>query len=309
MKIKLFALLLAILTVCAVFASCDKPETPDDAQADKQVTITLDGGKITASDPSVKISGSVATITAGGDYTVSGKIDDGQIVVATVEKDKVKIILNGADITCKKSAPLFIKACKRCVLEMAAGTVNTLTDGANYEYENALQTEPNAAIFSKQDLKIKGTGTLNVNANFNNGITCKDELTIEEGVINVKAVNNGIKGKDFLLIEGGSISVETETGDAISSTQDKDPALGYVSISGGKLMLKAGDEGIQAATKVHLLGGEIEIDAASNGVKAEVEIGVISATVTIKAPGADKGLVAPKVTGSAKINGKNVDFK
>ena len=47
---------------------------------------------------------------------------------------------------------------------------NIITDASTYVYEDATTDEPNAAIFSKDDLKIDGTGSLTVNANYNNGI-------------------------------------------------------------------------------------------------------------------------------------------
>ena len=122
-------------------------------------------------DTNVAVSGTEATIKAAGTYFVDGTITDGQIKVDADSKTAVvKIVLNGADIASKSSAPLFVKNCKKAVLIINDGTTNTLTDGADNDKEGAL--------FSKENLAISGaaaqTGTLTVKANATDGIKSKD---------------------------------------------------------------------------------------------------------------------------------------
>jgi hypothetical protein len=57
---------------------------------------------------------------------------------------------------------------------------NSVTDGSNYSLASG-EDEPNAAIFSKSDLTINGSGTLDVDGNYKNGIVGKDDLVITEG--------------------------------------------------------------------------------------------------------------------------------
>ncbi len=64
-------------------------------------------------------------------------------------------------------------------------------------------TNPNAAIFSNDDLTINGGGSLTVDANYNNGIQSKDDLHITGGNISVTAVNDGIKGRDSIAVRDG----------------------------------------------------------------------------------------------------------
>ncbi len=303
MKKKFLLLLLAAVTLLCLFTSCDGGTEPGKGS---EVKITLNGSSAEVSGKGADVSGSVITITAPGEYRVSGKLDNGQIVVALTEKENVTLILDSADITCLTSAPIYVKACKNCIVVLADGTINSVTDSASYQYENALDSEPSAAIFSKTDLKIRGEGTLLVNAKFNNGIASKDSLKIESGSINVTAPNNGLKGKDDVTIEGGIINVTSE-GDAIKSDKSNDLSLGYVEIRGGSLHLTAKDEGIQAETNVVISGGSVIISSDSNGIKATYGV-EIAAGVSIEITARKEGVVAQTVTGSAIVNGTNVKY-
>lgn len=52
-----------------------------------------------------------------------------------------------------------------------------------------------AALYSKADLVFNGTGTLNVNAGYRNGIKSNDDLKIVSGEFNVTSTEDGIIGK------------------------------------------------------------------------------------------------------------------
>ena len=301
---KTISLLLTVFCLASVLltASCGE-KAPSGAAAE----IVLNGTSAEVRGPGASASGPVVTITEGGNYTVSGKLEDGQIVVALVEKENVTLTLNGADITCLKSAPIYVKACKNCELVLADGTVNTLTDGMTYQYESALDSEPSACVFSKSDLKISGNGSLTVNANFNNGIASKDSLKIRSGNITVTAANNGIKGKDDVTIEGGTISV-TAGGDAVKSDKTNDLSLGFVDIRGGELTLSAEDEGIQAETNVLISNGaKIVIAANSNGIKATYGV-QISAGSSVEITAPKEGILGQTVTGNFIFNGQTFRY-
>ena len=100
---------------------------------------------------------------------------------------------------------------------MPDGTTNTITDGDSYTFEDSTTDEPNATIFSKDDLTIRGNGTLTVNANYNNGITSKDDLKITGGNITITSADDGLMGKDSITIKGGNITINA-SGDGLKST-------------------------------------------------------------------------------------------
>jgi len=93
---------------------------------------------------------------------------------------------------------------------LADGKDNVLTDAEFYEFEDPQDNKPNACIYSRDDITIKGNGNLTVNADFNNGIGTSNDLKITGGNITVKAFNNGLKGNDSVTISGGNIDITAE---------------------------------------------------------------------------------------------------
>ena len=85
--------------------------------------ITFTSNAVSYSGSNATVNGSVITITAGGSYVVSGTCNDGQIIVNT--EDFVQLVLNGANITCKKSAPIYVQNADKVVVTLAAGSTNT----------------------------------------------------------------------------------------------------------------------------------------------------------------------------------------
>jgi hypothetical protein len=116
---------------------------------------------------------------------------------------------------------------EKTIITLAENTENHLTDGEAYILEDIDSDEPNAAIFSKSDLTINGSGSLIVKANYNNGIQSKDDLKITEGNINVCAKNDGINvagGIDRSSINGRP----GQNSFTISSNNHLDITGGYI---------------------------------------------------------------------------------
>ena len=122
-------------------------------------------------------------------------------------------------------------------------------------------------IYSDADLTITGSGSLTVNANYNDGITSKDDLYILSGNITVTSKDDALRGKDSLTVAGGTIKV-TSGGDGLKSDQDSDTTKGYVNITGGTIEITSTGDGIQGETDVIITGGDTTIIAgggASSG--------------------------------------------
>ncbi|MGD9116422.1 MAG: carbohydrate-binding domain-containing protein [Dehalococcoidia bacterium] len=220
--------------------------------------ISLKGDSIKLVGGGAMVIGTSITIISAGTYSLSGILDDGQIIVDTEDKATVRLVLNGADISCSTSAPIYVVDAAKVVITLADGTENYIRDGDTYILEDAESDEPNAAIFSKDDLTINGNGSLTVEANYNNGIQSKDELKIISGNITVNAANDGIKGRDCLAIKDGNITVDAG-GDGMQSNNDEDAAKGLVFIEGGMINITAGEDGIQAETGLIVSDGDIKI--------------------------------------------------
>ncbi len=122
----------------------------------------------------------------------------------------------------------------------------------SYVFADPESGEPNAAIFSNDDLTINGSGYLVVNANYKNGIVSNDDLKIAAGNIIVNAVNDGIKGKDSLAVQDGMITINAG-GDGLQAYNDEDLEKGYIAIEGGVFYITAGLDGIQAETQLAIM--------------------------------------------------------
>jgi hypothetical protein len=159
-------------------------------------------------------------------------------VVQTDIEQPVRLILDGVSISNASSAAIDIEQADKVIIILAEGTTNTLSDGKAYSYATADVDEPNAALFSKADLTISGSGTLSVSGNYADAITSKDGLLIRDAHIEVSAADDGIRGKDYLVIENATISVNAG-GDALKSDNDDPEALGAVLIDASSLEINA----------------------------------------------------------------------
>lgn len=245
--------------------------------------ISLEGDIISFEGMGAVVEENIITISSAGTYEISGVLKDGSIVVDTDDKESVRLILNGAQITSSFSAPIYIKAASKTIITLAEGTENTITDGEAYVLEDEAENEPNAAIYSKDDLVINGTGILNVTGNYNNGINGKDDLKIAEGIINVTSVDDGILGKDSIAINKGTITVKAG-GDGLKSGNETEENKGYIVIYGGIINITSGNDGIQAATLLQINDGEFNLSSGDGsqdtsesmkGLKAGSEINIL----------------------------------
>ncbi|MBN1249991.1 MAG: carbohydrate-binding domain-containing protein, partial [Anaerolineae bacterium] len=128
--------------------------------------ITLAGDAIVFDGRGATVSGSSIIITSAGTYAITGTLDDGQVIVDTVDEETVRLVLNGVSIASSSSAPIYVANADKVVITLADGTENTVTDSEAYVLADAGTDEPNATIFSHDDLTINGTGSLTVHGNY-----------------------------------------------------------------------------------------------------------------------------------------------
>ncbi len=254
--------------------------------------ITFNGDSISVSGTGATVNGNVVTITSAGSYIVSGTLADGQLAVDSEDDGGVTIILNGVNISSSTSAGINIINAESAELILMDDTQNTITDAAIYVYANAEDDEPNAAVFSDDDLTISGNGSLTVTANYNDGIASKDSLTIVSGTYNVTAADDGIRGKNDLHIVGGTFTV-TAGGDGFKADNEDDPALGTINIDGGTVQITAGGDAIQAETTLTINEGSFTLvsgggssaaisdDLSAKGIKSSGSIEINGGTFTV----------------------------
>jgi hypothetical protein len=275
----------------------DEPpsETPSATEPGTVSTEDANDDETVASGSLIDLSAQNGTvkISSAGTYTLTGTLSNGQILVSASKTDKVTLILSNANITNKTGAAIYAEQCDKMTVTLASGTKNTLTDGGGaFVYANVTDEEPNAALFCKDDLTINGTGSLTVNAGFNNGIGTKDDLVIESGTIAVNAANHAIRGNDSVTVSGGNFNI-TAGNDGIQTNTEDDPTLGIITIKNGAFKITAAHDGIQSANSLLISGGEFDIKSGGNtsssaddsdsykGIKAVGDIEVSAGTLTV----------------------------
>lgn len=271
-----------VLAFCLM--ACRNKEEVETTTSDDAIAITLKNTTIESTSSNVKIDGSIATIVAAGTYEVSGTLEDGQIRVEVSDKEHVTVILNNANIHNDTSAAIYVVNADKTTITVADGSDNTLSDGSEYTFRGA-DTEPNATVFSHDDLLINGTGTLRIEANYEDAIASKDDLEIESATLHITAADDGIRGKDSVQIRSGNIEVNAVS-DAIKATNDTDATKGYVTIDGGTFKLTttgngdASSKGIKAYTTLTIHDGTFEIVASDDAIHA-ADVHIVGGDYTI----------------------------
>lgn len=222
------------------------------------VQITGSGDVAIIDGDGAEADGGNIKITKAGTYILSGNFK-GQIYVETTSEDLVHLILNGVDISCENNAAIYGSQSDKIIITLADGKKNSLSDGKTYEYANAEEDEPNAAIFSKDDLIFNGTGSLTVKGNYEDGIRSKDDLYIVSGSYQIEAVSDAIQGKDSLWIADGTFTV--------TAGNDAFKAETYLIIKNGTIQIDSCTEGIEGL-KVEIYGGDIKLNASDDGINA-----------------------------------------
>ena len=85
-------------------------------------------------------------------------------------------------------------------------------------------------ITSRDNLEIKGSGSLTVNGNYNHGIFSSNSIEIGNGNVTVNAKNDGIHANDTLAISGGTVNVTAE-GDGLQAEEILDISDGEVNVT------------------------------------------------------------------------------
>lgn len=191
-------------------------------------------------------------ITNAWEYTISWKIDNGSITVDVGEDKNVVLNLNWVEITNSSGSPFYIKSGK-ATINLIHWSINVLTDSENYT--NQIDNEPNATLFAKEDLIIDGSGTLIIKALYNDWLSTKDDLTINNGNIEISSKDDALRWKDSITINNGNIKIISEW-DWLKSD---DESKGNIVINNWKIEISAGSDGIEAYKSLTINGSDINI--------------------------------------------------
>ena len=211
------------------------------------------------------ISSSILNITTGGDYKITGKCSECQILID--QGIDVSLTVNSIEIDNSNTCPLLIS--KKAKVNLILEGESSITD--NEINEDSESFEGAGIKFKKSSsLTINGEGKLKVISNIKNGIKGgeKSSLTIDSGNLEITAVNNGLACDNLLTINGGSISIISQ-GDGIKADPDSDDSKseGTIKITGGTITINSLGDAIQAGYKLLITGGTFDI-TTFNGASA-----------------------------------------
>ena len=289
----------------------------DEDESWKDNKVSVDVSTLSVSGDGASVSDNTLTISKGGVYTLSGKNSDASIVVST--DDKVKLKLNGVNITSSGAPVIYVENADKLYIDTEDGTDNSLVS-------NAADT---AAIRSKDNLKIKGGGTLNITS-ADNGIKCSDNLKIEGGNINIDAKSDGINVNDTIEMTDGNLKI-TAVGDGIDSSSIANISGGTIDITtngtptetsqteqssdeqnrpktplgeSSSVEFETSSKGIKADWMIKLSGGKINVNSADHAIHCTSDIETDGANLTL-ASQYKKGISAH---GSITIDGANTSI-
>lgn len=236
----------------------------------KENTASVNLTDLTHTGSGIEINGKNILITEGGDYTLSGKLDDGSITVST--EDKVKLRLSGADITTSEGPCIYIENADKAYITLTENSENSLI----------AENSEKGAIYSKDNLEIKGKGALSITSDAGHAIKASDNLKIENGEISIEALNDGIHVNDTFEISGGKLDI-TAVGDGIDSES-------IVIISGGELNIATTGEPTEQSTvntennnRFNMFDNktDVEFENSTKGIKAEWMMSISGGTITV----------------------------
>lgn len=242
------------------------------------VSIQVNGSSASCSASGVEITESVVTIKEAGTYVISGKLDNGSIIVDVSKNDKVQLVLDGAEIVSDSFAAIYVKQADKVFVTLADGTENTLANGGTFTQID--DNDVDAVVFAKDDITLNGSGTLQISSPAGHGISGKDEVTITGGTINIEAAKCAVKAKDSIAIADGTFQFVTKA-DGLHAENSDDETLGNIYIAGGSFSIQVSDDAIHANTLLRIDGGEFDI-TASEGLEGTYII-INDGTVRINA--------------------------
>ena len=241
------------------FTEKDYDTSYDESTASK---IELSGSSARVSGDGVTVSDSTVIISKAGTYVISGQSDGVQIKIAADKSDDMKLVLKGATMT-NTDAAISATSAGHVYLTLAEGTTNSLSDSSSNSDEKA-----NAALFSKVDLTINGSGTLTVDGKKSNAIKANDTLHITGGTFNITSVGDAFNVNDELNITGTTMTIDAKE-DGVKVDNDDDMTVGNMYLANNTITVTAGDDGIHASGSLVIDSGTYTVKNSTEGIEGK----------------------------------------
>jgi hypothetical protein len=271
---RLLAILLAFIMICAALSGCS-------TATNERAEVSISGNNVTTAVDDNDDDGEevdvvpARTISEDGEYTLSGDIN-GQVLVTA---ENVTLILDGANITCVEASAILGKdgngddIIQKLTVELQGES--TVTSGAKH------------GIQEKDDLTIRGSGTVNISA-VKDGLHAGGILAVEDGTINVLKSYEGMEAAN-IVISGGTSTVNAADDGINAAVDEGDTVTPSILMTGGTLVVYCTGDGIDSNGTLDISGGTavIFIGATRDGDTADVDRG---------------GSILPALFGTAQIS-------
>ena len=201
------------------------------------VTGTIDSVEVTNENGYVTINSSVSRLIT---YALSGT-GTGQLTIYGAIKHQ--LLLNGVNLTCSDGPAINNQCHKKCFVVINGA--NSLTDGNTY---SASDEDRKAAFFSEGQMIFSGDGSLTVKSNYKHAIASDDYIHLSAeftGTMSLTSTSDGLHANDAMLISGGKVTINAGSDGIQSDTA-------HIVINGGEITVaQAGDKGIVAFGNVN----------------------------------------------------------
>ena len=239
-------------------------------------------------------------INKAGVYVITGTATECTIKVKAGDEDKIQLVLDNVSVTNSDFPAIYVVSADKCFITTAEGSTNTLSVTGSFKADAAVN--PAAVLFSKDDLVLTGTGTLNISSAVGNGITGKDDVKITGGTYSITSALDSIEANDFIAVSGGSFTINSSK-DGLHAENNDDNTQGEINISGGSFEINAKSDGIQGTTAVTIDGGTMNITAAEGIEATYIVINDGDISITASDDGINAANKSTAYTPTVEING------
>lgn len=283
-------LIIIVVLICVITTAVLNINRTNDSGTKVEGTISTDNGDLKINwdrykTIDVELSETL-TITESGTYHLTGSLDDGLIII-NAGGGVVRLILDNVSIKNASGPAIACYSADDLVIELVGESA--LEDGASYSAD--YDEDVSGAVYSKADLTFQGDGTLNLTANYQDGIVSKDDLKFNSGTYNISANDDGIRGKDSVYIIAGNYMIDSAA-DAVKSTNETDADKGFVLIESGSFNIVTGAKGIKAINSVLIYDGTFNIDSHDDAIHSNNYVSIMGGDIAIVS--GDDGVHADK---------------
>ena len=286
------------------------------------ISINLEDGASTTSDSqrvTIDNASNVISINQVGDYVISGNLSDGVILSkadALEDNDTVRIILNGVFLGCSGAysltlgentivpGPIYSTGTANLLFTLPEDTASVVVDNRD---GHIVGEQNDASIYSNSKIRIRGKGSLRVNAFCNNGIESKKGIDAYGITLSVLSPGSCLKAKNSIVLgraeEGGSFAFFS-TGEAghgvevyeldtsvkipvFGNTEENDDIAG-IELKDAQYFMSVPGSALSSAGYLYMEGGNGMIESKeSHALYAEKDLFIDGGSFYLKADNGD----------------------